>query len=55
MQLIACLQSGQFPHYFQQNVDLYKGVDRQSLTLTARATWSIVRLMTINEFCYDQL
>ncbi|XP_067949218.1 protein mab-21-like 2 [Watersipora subatra] len=55
LQLTACLQSHECLHYFQPGVNLFKGLDKKAMGVSARAVWAIIRRMAISKYCWDEL
>jgi len=53
MQLIACLQSHQCVHYLQSSVDLFKDINKRAMGITAKAAWSVVRAIAMDECCWE--
>ncbi|CAF0974653.1 unnamed protein product [Didymodactylos carnosus] len=55
LQLISCLQCRKCPHYFNPNVDLFKGKSTQCLDNAAKQCWRLTRELLINSRSLEKL
>lgn len=55
LQLVSCIRSGKFPHYFLPGVDMLAGAEKRVLDKTVEIAWRLARAVLLGAAHLDNV